>query len=55
MTRAPMDDTILPIPIRVSTTVYVQGLPLDLTADEARKVCTVIMAFAEPEPEEEQS
>lgn len=37
---------ILPIPIRADLTVYVQGLPFDLSAREAKKLANVILAMA---------
>jgi hypothetical protein len=37
---------LLPIPIRADLTVYVQGLPFDLTLAEARKIGAVIAAMA---------
>ncbi|MGB3626642.1 MAG: hypothetical protein WA989_12485 [Henriciella sp.] len=40
---------ILPIPLRSDLTIHVQGLPFDLTAQEARKLANVIMAMALPE------
>ena len=40
-------DDIIPIPLRTDLTVYIQGLPLDLSEAEARKISAVIMAFAE--------
>ncbi len=46
MTRYPMDDTIIPIPLRADLTIYVQGLPLDLTPAEAAKIGRVITALA---------
>lgn len=42
-------DSILPIPLRVDLTVYVQGLPFDLTANEAKKIANVVLAMALPE------
>jgi hypothetical protein len=39
---------ILPIPIRSDVTVYVQGLPYDLTEAEANKIANVIKAMATP-------
>lgn len=39
-------DTILPIPLRADLTVYIQGLPFDLTAAEARKLAAVVQAMA---------
>ena len=44
----PMASSILPIPIRADLTVYVQGLPFDLTEAEARKIASVIQAMATP-------
>jgi hypothetical protein len=46
----PMASSILPIPIRADLTVYVQGLPFDLTEAEARKIASVIQAMATPAP-----
>jgi hypothetical protein len=37
---------ILPIPIRAELTVYIQGLPHDLTPAEASKIANVIRAMA---------
>lgn len=42
----PMSGSIVPIPIRVDLTVYIQGLPFDLTAGEARKIAGVVTAMA---------
>ena len=39
-------DKVLPIPIRADLTIYVQGLPFDLTEAEARKIANVITAMA---------
>jgi hypothetical protein len=44
----PMASSILPIPIRADLTVYVQGLPFDLTEAEAKKIASVIQAMATP-------
>lgn len=41
-----LDHTILPIPLRADLTIYVQGLPVDLTAREARKIGAVILALS---------
>lgn len=38
---------IVPIPIRADLTIYVQGLPFDLTEAEARKIAAVITAMAQ--------
>ena len=37
---------ILPIPLRSDLTVFIQGLPFDLTAQEARKISNVVLAMA---------
>lgn len=42
----PVASLILPIPIRADLTVYVQGLPYDLTQAEALKIANVIRAMA---------
>lgn len=44
--KAPLSSSILPIPIRPDTTVFVQGLPYDLTEAEAGKIANVIRAMA---------
>lgn len=44
----PMASSILPIPIRADLTVYIQGLPFDLTQTEAKKIASVIHAMATP-------
>jgi hypothetical protein len=46
--KAPLSNSILPIPIRADTTVFVQGLPFDLTEAEAAKIANVIRAMATP-------
>lgn len=46
--KAPLSSSILPIPIRQDTTVFVQGLPYDLTEAEAGKIANVIRAMAAP-------
>ncbi len=43
-----MARSILPIPIRADLTIYVQGLPFDLTEAEAKKIASVIHAMATP-------
>ncbi len=40
--------SILPIPIRKDMTIYIQGLPFDLTDNEAAKIANVIRAMAMP-------
>jgi GH25 family lysozyme M1 (1,4-beta-N-acetylmuramidase) len=37
---------ILPIPLRADLTVFIQGLPFDLTPQEARKISNVVLAMA---------
>lgn len=44
----PGASSIVPIPIRADLTVYVQGLPYDLTITEGRKIANVILAMAVP-------
>jgi len=46
--KPPLSSSILPIPIRPDVTVFVQGLPYDLTESEATKVANVIRAMATP-------
>jgi len=41
-----VNPTILPIPIRSDITIRVQGLPFDLTTQEAAKIAAVIKAMA---------
>ena len=41
-------DNLLPIPIRQDITIYVQGIPFDLTENEATKIANVIRAMAMP-------
>ncbi len=42
----PVASLVLPIPIRANLTVYVQGLPYDLTQNEASKIANVVRAMA---------
>lgn len=44
-----VNPTILPIPIRADVTVRIQGLPFDLTSQEAGKIAAVVKAMAMPE------
>lgn len=46
--KTPLSSSILPIAIRSDTTVFVQGLPYDLTEAEASKIANVIRAMAMP-------
>lgn len=41
-----VNPTILPIPIRSDVTVRIQGLPFDLTPQEAAKIAAVVRAMA---------
>lgn len=43
---APVSDTILPIAIRADLTVYIQGLPFNLSKAEASKIAAVVMALS---------
>ena len=47
-TSPPMSNSIVPIPIRQDTTVFVQGLPFDLSEAEAERIANVIRAMATP-------
>lgn len=40
--------SILPIPLRPDLTVRIQGLPFDMTEQEARKIANVVLALANP-------
>ena len=42
----PTHVNVLPIPIRADLTIKIQGLPYDLTAQEANKIANVIKAMA---------
>ena len=44
----PPSASILPIPIRPDVTVHIQGLPYDLSENEANKIANVIRAMATP-------
>src|ERR1700722_10041581 len=46
--KVPLSSSILPIPIRPDLTIFVQGLPYDLTEAEAGKIANVIRAMAMP-------
>ncbi|MYB76103.1 MAG: hypothetical protein F4X83_03205 [Chloroflexi bacterium] len=43
-----MSKSIVPVPIRQATTVYIQGLPFDLSEAEADRIANVIRAMATP-------
>jgi site-specific recombinase XerD len=43
---SPAAVSIMPIPLRQNLTIYVQGLPFDLTSAEANKLANVIRAMA---------
>ncbi len=44
----PTAHTIVPVPLRADLTIFIQGLPLDLSQAEAEKISAVIMALATP-------
>ncbi|MDJ0653990.1 MAG: hypothetical protein QNJ40_07550 [Xanthomonadales bacterium] len=46
LTATSMPADLLPIPLRPDRVVYIQNLPLDLTADEAEKIQRVVGALA---------
>lgn len=48
---APPDTMIIPIPIRADLVVRVQGIPHDLTVQEASKIAAVIQALANSQSE----
>ena len=41
---------LTPIPLRNGLTVFIQGLPDDITEAEAAKICRVVTALATPLP-----
>jgi hypothetical protein len=49
LSAGPMSGSILPIPIRADLTIYIQGLPFDLTSGEARRIAGVVTAMAVPD------
>ena len=44
-----VNNEIISIPLREGRMVYVQNLPLDLTAREAQKIARVVVALADKE------
>lgn len=46
--KPPLSSSLLPIQIRSETTVFIQGLPYDLTEAEAAKIANVIKAHVMP-------
>lgn len=42
--------TVFPVQIRTDLTVYIQGLPWDLTPKEARRIARIIKAFENETP-----
>lgn len=42
-------NTVIPIQLRPDTTVYVQGIPHDLTQDEAQRIGRIIAGYVLPE------
>lgn len=45
--HAGTQDDIIPIPLRKDLVVYLQGLPLNLTAKEAKKIIDVVKAYVQ--------
>lgn len=45
MKTSRFEDDIIPIALRKDLTVRIQGLPRDMTKDEAQKVANVILAL----------
>lgn len=45
--HAGTQDDIIPIPLRENLIVYLQGLPLSLTAKEAEKIIAVVSAYVQ--------
>ncbi len=45
--HAGTQDDIIPIPLREGLIVYLQGLPLNLTASEAKKIVDVVKAYVQ--------
>ena len=45
--HAGTQDDIIPIPLREDLIVYLQGLPLNLTAKEAKKIVDVVKAYVQ--------
>ena len=48
LTKGPMADTIIPVILRPDVTVYIQGIPYDLTPQEAKKLINIISALQDP-------
>lgn len=48
MSDFPVFPNVFPVPIREGVTVRIQGIPHDLTPDEAAKIARVIVAIAQP-------
>ena len=51
MHHAGTQDDIIPIPLREDLIVYLQGLPLNLTAIEANKIVNVVKAYVQSDHE----
>jgi len=45
--HAGTQDDIIPIPLREDLIIYIQGLPLNLTAKEAKKIVDVVKAYVQ--------
>ncbi len=50
--HAGTQDDIIPIPLRPDLIVYLQGLPLNLTAAEAKKIVKVVTAYVQGDTDE---
>ncbi len=45
--QSTLADDIIPIPLRKGLTIYLKGLPLNLSQSEAEKICRVVQAYAQ--------
>ena len=50
--HAGTQDDIIPIALREDLIIYIQGLPLNLTAQEAKKIITVVSAYVQDDQSE---
>jgi hypothetical protein len=46
---------LVPIPLRANLTVFIQGMPNDMTYEEAAKISRVVMALSFALPKQETS
>ena len=44
----PLSETVIPVQIRENLTVYIQGLPWNLTKQEAAKIAAVVLSMVQP-------